>query len=180
MSDCEVLRLDRANSEAWCSFHMYDANHRAWSARKMIDAGQLLPKARILGPGKLPNPADQGCREVACCQLPPMRSFSTAAFRISPNKRAGRQKQPRIPRLPSGRVARVPYGMDLKVWAARRQAGLCIAGLIARNDCGGGSRQALTPESTRYGTIFCLQNGLLRRSRMRGQRGVGWCCLRLR
>ncbi len=36
----------------------------------MIDAGQLLPKVQILGLGKLPNPANQGCREVACCQLP--------------------------------------------------------------------------------------------------------------
>ena len=43
---------------------------RPGATKKLIDAAQLLPKVRILGLGKLPGPADQGCREVACCKLP--------------------------------------------------------------------------------------------------------------
>jgi hypothetical protein len=34
---------------------------------KMIDTGPLPPKVRILGPGKLPNLANQGYWEVARC-----------------------------------------------------------------------------------------------------------------
>jgi hypothetical protein len=40
---------------------------RPGATKKLIDAGRLPPKVRILGPGKLPNLADQGYWEVARC-----------------------------------------------------------------------------------------------------------------
>jgi hypothetical protein len=45
----------------------YDANRQAGSDQKLIDAGRLPPKVRILGPGKLPNLADQDYWKVARC-----------------------------------------------------------------------------------------------------------------
>jgi hypothetical protein len=118
MPDCEVLRLDRANSEAWCSPHLYDAYRQAVSGRKQSMGAVCLPRTAAAPKGATTEkPSSPTCPsppgKTACAAVATSTETSQS---VTPCQRPNQSEKPRAlcAKGVQGRMKRQYFGVEIE------------------------------------------------------------------